>query len=106
MVPKNIGAVIDLFIEQIDALADTLPLATKAIQAARLRSHTELGTFFREECTEVSSEGGQINYQLQGNQYLRYQRFQRRIQKADLAQVLVPRGLLVALVSQFDAFVG
>jgi hypothetical protein len=104
--PKDIGAEIDLFVQQIDALADTLPLATKAIQAARFTSHSELGKFFKEECVELSREGRQSYYQLQGNQYLRYQRFQRRIEKADLAEVLVPRGLLVAMVSQFDAFVG
>jgi hypothetical protein len=104
--PKNIGEEIDLFVNQIDALADTLPLATAAIQGARITSSQQLGKFLKEECTVTAGEGSKVSYTFQGNQYLKFQRFQRRVQRAELAQILVPRGLLVALVSQFDAYVG
>ena len=104
--PKNIGTQIELLVNQVDALAETLPLATLAIQQARATSNQQLGKFFVEEGKVVSTEGTKTTYTLDAGQYLKYQRLMRRVQRADLAQMLVPRGLLVALVSQFDAYVG
>jgi hypothetical protein len=103
---KDIGAEIELFVNQVEALAETLPLATLAIQQARAASNQQLGKFFQEEGTVVSTEGTKKSYRLDAGQQVRYQRLMRRVHRADLAQMLVPRGLLVALVSQFDAFVG
>jgi hypothetical protein len=104
--PNNIGTEIHLFVNQIDALAETLPLATLAIQGARTASSQQLGKFFQEEGRVVSSVGSQTTYNLDSGQLLKYQRFMRRVHKAELAHILVPRGLLVALVSQFDAYIG
>ena len=47
-----------------------------------------------------------LTYSFDGGQRLKFQRFRQRVDRAELAQILVPRGLLVALVSQFDAYVG
>jgi hypothetical protein len=105
-VPESIGDEIDLFLNQIDALAETLPLATMAIYGARLTSSQQLTKFLKEECKIVGTEGTSTNYTIDSGQSARFQRFKRRVDKADLAQLLVPRGLLVALVSQFDAYVG
>lgn len=104
--PPNIGAEIDLFINQIDALAETLPLATKAINDALVGSRQQLGEFLSGECKTVTAQDGKTHYSFDGNQYLKYTRLLRRNRKALLAQTLVPRGLFVALVSQFDAYVG
>jgi hypothetical protein len=105
-VPRNIGDEIDLFVNQIDALAETLPLATMAIQGARSTSSQQLTKFLKEECKAIGSDGKRTNYAIDSSQHTRFQRFKRRFDKAELAQLLVPRGLLVALVSQFDAYLG
>jgi hypothetical protein len=105
-VRKNIGEEIKLFLNQIDALADTLPLASLAIERVKLESHQQLGKFLKEECKVLKTEGSTTTYSFEGGQHLKYQRFARRVQKSQLAQLLVPRGLLVAVVSQFDAYVG
>jgi hypothetical protein len=86
-VPKNIGHEIDLFVNQIDALAETLPLATLAIQQARTASNQQVSKFFQEEGTVVSSEGNKTSYKLDGSQVLRYQRFMRRVRSAEMAQI-------------------
>lgn len=104
--PPNIGAEIELFVNQVDALAETLPLATTAIRRALTASNQELQKFFADECTVSKTEGGRRYYNFDGNLYLKYQRLSRRAKRAQLAQTLVPRGLLVALVSQFDAYIG
>ena len=104
--PKDIGAEIELFINQIDALAETLPLATLAIQGVRTASRQELTKFLNEECEVISTDGAKKSYRFGGGQALKFARLIRRVEKAQQAQLLVPRGLFVALVSQFDAFVG
>ena len=104
--PRSIGTEIEFFVNQVDALAETLPLASLAIQQARSASNQQVGKFFQEECQVVSIEGTKTTYSLDPGQHLKYQRLMRRVHRADLARTLVPRGLLVALVSQFDAYVG
>jgi hypothetical protein len=104
--PPNIGAEIDLFVNQIDALAETLPLATRAINQAQVGSRQQLADFLSQECKTAKTEDGKTHYTFDGNQYLKYSRLVRRTSKATLAQMLVPRGLFVALVSQLDAYVG
>lgn len=105
-VPEDIGAEIGLFVTQIDAVADTLPLAAIAIQEVSSRSSQQLATFLHEECKIVFQDGTKKSYSLEPGQQIKFQRFMRRVHKADLAKELVPRGLLVAIVSQFDACVG
>lgn len=104
--PPDIGNLIDLFVNQIDALAETLPLAALAIQEARIRSAQELTSFLKDEFPAVRSENGKTTYTFDQGQHLKFHRLLRRVEKANLANSVVPRGLLVALVSQFDALVG
>ena len=104
--PRNIGTEIDVFLAQIDALAETLPLATSAINSARAAAGTEFNKFLKEECKSEGSTEGKTVYRYTGSQAPKFQRFQRRVQKPELAQILVPRGLFVAMISQFDAYLG
>lgn len=104
--PTSIGDEIELLVNQIDALAETLPLANVAIQGVLVTSGQQLARFLKEECSVIGNDGKQTSYSIDGAQYLQFQRFVRRVHKAGLAMTLVPRGLLVALVSQFDAYVG
>jgi hypothetical protein len=104
--PQNVGEEIELFFTQIDALADTLPLATLAVQRVRANSLKEFLEFTLQDCTVVSKAEGKVTYTFESGNYWKFQRLQRRLKKGQLAQELVPRGLLVAMVSQFDAYVG
>ena len=86
--------------------AETLPLAMVAVQRVVRESTEQLGKFLRDECAVVKIDGDTTTYGFEGSQYLKHQRFVRRIQKAELALTLVPRSQLVGLVSQFDAYMG
>lgn len=105
-VPETIAAEIDLFVNQIDGLADTLPLAVLAIQKAHHASSAELHKFLTELGNPVPGESGKVTYTLHGGTYLHYRRLSSRAQKTATAGQLVPRSILVSLVSQFDAFLG
>jgi hypothetical protein len=104
--PPNIGAEIDLFVNQIDALAETLPLSIESIHQVWHGANAEVKSFLSKECKTEQKEDGKTYYTFDGNQYLKYSRLNRRAGKASIARTLVPRGLFVALVSQFDAYVG
>jgi len=103
--PRTMHGEIVLFAKQIDALAETLPMATLAIQGAHDSSRQQLVKFLADECKVVRS-GDKVTYAFEGGQYLRFQKLMGRVQKTELAQQLVPSGLLVSLVSQFDAYLG
>ena len=54
--PPNIGREIDLFINQIDALAETLPLSTIAINQVSFGAGQELRDFLSKECKAQQKE--------------------------------------------------
>jgi hypothetical protein len=106
-VPKSIAEEIDLFVNQIDCLAETLPLAAMAITAAHDSSQRDFVEFIDERSARVHDETNKTTtYSFEDGQYPRLLRLLRRVQKTQLAQQLVPRSLLVSLVSQFDAYLG
>jgi hypothetical protein len=105
--PASIGDVVDLFVKQIDGLADTLPLAMSAIKGAQDASRQDLLKFLKDECEAVQNKGGtSTTYTLKAGQQLHYRRFENRVHRTTLAYDLVPRGFLVSLISQYDAFLG
>jgi len=106
-VPKNIGDEVDLFVNQIDSLAETLPLATVAIKGACDASQHDFIEFLDEESDRTRDDiNNTTTYTFEAGKYPALRRFFRRIQKTQLAKDLVPRSLLVSLVSQFDAYLG
>lgn len=102
----TLAAEIDRYVKQMDALAETLPLAMMAIGQARTSSRERLNEFLTGECKPYDDGSGKKGYMLEGNQYLRLRKFKNRDQKVALAQLLVPRALFVSLVSVFDAHIG
>ncbi len=103
---QTIGDDLDLFLRQIDSLADTLPVAIRVIQAVNQSSGKDFQDFVEQECVTSHETGKGKTYTVDGSKYFKYRRLEGRYQKARLAQQLVPRTFLVSLVSQFDAFLG
>lgn len=102
---RSMSSAIELFVQQVDALAETLPLTMVTIREAHISARQRLVDFLNSECKAVQ-EGGKITYRLEGNQYLRLRKFRNRTQKVALARMLVPHALFVSLVSAFDAHIG
>ncbi len=102
---NTIGREIDLFVRQIDSLAETLPLTSLAIQGASESSREQFVKFLADVCEPVIQDD-KTTYTLDSGKYLQYRRLAGRFQKTLLAHDLVPRSFLVSLVSQFDAFLG
>jgi hypothetical protein len=103
----SIGPEVDLFVKQVDGLADTLPLASVAIQGASELARQHFEKFLAEECTAIAeSDKKKATYEIDPGKVLHFRRLVARAQKASQAAILVPRSLLVSLVSQYDAFLG
>lgn len=107
--PKDIGGELQLFVRQIDALAETLPLAVIAIRRAEDSSGKEFEKFLNEQCEKTYDEREKsttYTYTVESGQQQQVKRILGRLQKTSAAKELVPRSILVSLVSQFDAFLG
>ena len=104
--PLTIGDEIDLFIRQIDSLADTLPIAMRVVQKTSQASREAYESFINKECKITDDDGRTKTFDVEGDKYFQFRRLEGRFQKANLALELVPRTFLASLVSQYDAFLG
>ncbi|MEO8050539.1 MAG: hypothetical protein ABI833_09010 [Acidobacteriota bacterium] len=100
----DIGAVTSRFIQEIDSLADTLPLAMRSIAGARKSASEELAKFLDEHGQNRDEERHTV--QIGADDILRLNKLSHRVGRVTAASTLVPRSFFVTLVSQYDAFLG
>jgi len=101
----SIGEEVDLFIKQIDSLADTLPLTMLAIKIGYEQAHKRYSDFVDKYC-KVESKGDDRSVVVPPDYLGRYKRLNSRVDKSLLAYEAVPRSFVVSLVSSYDAFLG
>lgn len=109
-VPKDdlnlsFGAEIDLFTKHIDAIGHVLIGMVVAVQEATKRSQEELRKFEGETCEVVEDEDGRT-VNIPSTHYREWKRKARKFEHFELSRSLLPRSLLVSLISQYDAFLG
>ena len=102
--PKSFDRVVGRFVLEIDSLASTLPLAMKSITAAQKGAAVELGRFMAEHGKPI--KGSEKSIQLDTAHISGFQRLWHSLDRTSVASALVPKSFLVALVSQFDNFLG
>lgn len=96
--------IVSRFVHEIDSLAETLPLAMMSIVAATKSAKGELSRFTRENTDRRDGPIGLVKIRV--NDFLRFERLRRRATRASEASRLVPRSVFVALISQYDGFLG
>jgi hypothetical protein len=99
-----IRAVTVRFVQEIDSLADTLPLAMNSIGDAHKQALANLEQFVATNAKARDEAEGTID--IHANDILRFQALSKSASRTAAAHVLVPRSFVVALVSQYDAFLG
>lgn len=99
----NFGAEIDLFTRHIDAIGDVLLSMVFAVQEATKQLRDTLKTFEDEKC-EVVQTDGERTVRVPNTHLREWQRILRRYQHFSLSRTLLPRSLLVSLISQYDAY--
>ena len=110
---EQLEAVLSEFIREIDSLASTFPLTSDTIRAANFKAGKELTRFLREHAKPIkTSESGNakgervISFEIDLEQGAKFEVVKRSLSRTALAGILVPRSLFVALISQFDSYLG
>jgi hypothetical protein len=99
------GPEISLFTKHLEAIGDVLVGTVMAIQRVTKDSHEKLFKFEEERC-DVELDGKNRRVKVPNTQYRQWKRLSRSYEHFELARMLMPRSLLVSLVSQYDAYLG
>jgi hypothetical protein len=104
--PKpNFGPEIDLFTKHVDAIGDVLLGMVFAVQQITKTSREKLTQFEDENCT-VTEVNGDRSVSIPIAHIRDWTRLARRFERFSLSRTLLPRSLLVSLISQYDAYLG
>ena len=102
---QNIGDEIELFTKHIDSIGDVLISMIMVLQEISKKSKESLNKFEGEKC-EVTESGSEREVKIPNEHYWKWNKLDRRYEHVELARELLPRSLLVSLVSQYDAYLG
>lgn len=101
----DIGAEIALFAKHIDSIGHVLIGLVLALQEASKASRERLHAFEKDTC-KVEEDGEKRSIEIPNEHYREWKNLLKRFEHFDLSRELLPRSLLVSLVSQYDAFLG
>lgn len=96
---------LDLFIKHVDAIGNVLPIMVMALQKIEKSARQELIDFETENC-EVTVSGEERTVKIHNNHYRDWTRKRKFYERFSLSRTLLPRSLLVSLISQYDAYLG
>ncbi len=96
---------VDLFIKHVDTIGDVLPLMVMAVQEITKNLQKELTDFESANC-EVIVSGDERTVKVPNNHYRNWKRKLKSYERYNLTRTLLPRSLLVSLISQYDAYLG
>lgn len=101
----QLGSEIALFVKHVDSIGHVLIGLVFALQEASKDSRTKLHAFEEKNCT-VEKDGDKRSVGVPNEHYRDWRKLFKRFEHFDLSRDLLPRSLLVSLVSQYDAFLG
>lgn len=96
---RDLGTIVRQFTAEIDGLAETLPLAMVSIENSWREAREDLMRFLK------PYRSGDT-FRLPIEEYFKFEKVNKKLIRTSAAFAIVPRTFLVALVSQYDAFLG
>jgi hypothetical protein len=99
---RPIANALEAFLLEVDAIADTLPLAMPLMMVSAGSAAKELTTFLDSKCRK----GDGPTYTVPSDRYLDFLNLKRRFERNKRAIQIIPRSFLASLVSHYDAFLG
>jgi hypothetical protein len=103
--PPSIGKEVALFVEHINSLAETINPMMFMVQTIRKRQRKNIEKFEGKYC-EVKEEEDVRKVRIPHDHFPQYQKLIFKMGRYALADQLIPRSILISMISQFDAFVG
>jgi hypothetical protein len=101
----GISQEIDLFIKHIDSIKYVLPVMVMVVQQTAKRTWDELKAFEDDNC-EIEEDEDMRKVSVPYGALRQWRKKVRRHEDFHLASKLLPRSLIVSLVSQYDAYLG
>lgn len=101
-----LGANLDRFLEELSALNDTLPIqiVMLSIKHKELIKRLDAISTKTEETDEEGNEV--IRYKVTNDELEEFPKIHKHLNRAEIAQKIIPRNFIVSIVSQYDAFLG
>jgi hypothetical protein len=103
--PITIRGATERFIQDIDTLQSTIPLALAAIETADKSAKAEYETFLRDHSRGTGAPG-EIDPPIAPAHMMQYSKLAKRAGNTGLAHTKTLRAFVVSLVSQFDSLLG
>lgn len=102
----DIAREVEIFVQHIDSLVSTLPSIMLSITLAEQEAADQFLTYAEKygELTEKTEESA--NYVFKPPYDVRASLLSKKVKQADVSKRVIPRVLVLALISQFDAFLG
>ncbi len=101
----SIADEVSRFVEYINSLAETINPMMFMIQSIRKRHSKKIEVFERKHCEVELIEGGR-KVRIPHDRMRQYEKLISQVQRYALADKLIPRSIIISLISQFDTFVG
>lgn len=96
---------IDLFAKHIESIENALPVMVSAAGSVTSDFRKELKKFEDEKC-EITENDDERTVKVPYDSFAQWKKLTKRFENFALASKLLPRSLIVTLVSQYDAYLG
>lgn len=100
----SLGDELLLFIKQIDGLSSSLVLALKVMAAVREKVAESMTDFFEQYGTLVEETDDRKCFAFENQHASKSENLKKQFAHAEQAHLILPRGFIVSLVTQFDAY--
>jgi len=104
--PPSLSEEIESFIVNIDAIKTSLPFVMSMLTAVGYSENKELADYLEKHGTLKNESGESKTYALGPEVLDEAGRLRRKVDRFERGMDIIPRSLLVALISQYDFFVG
>jgi hypothetical protein len=97
---------INRFVDRIESMRVMLPIMVKFISEANKNTREDFERFLSDNNIESDEKDGKTIYLVSPEKSADFRKLEREIRSAELACTFVPPSFLVALISQYDAYLG
>lgn len=102
----DIAKEVDIFVQHIDSLVSTLPRVMLTISLAEEEADDQFQTYAEKYGEVVEKDTDRTKYVFRPPYDVRASLLGRKMKQADVSRNVTPRVFVLALLSQFDAFLG
>lgn len=97
---------VNRFVERIDSLRVTMPIMMKVISDTNQKSIADFNNFLTEKGIKKEEREGKTAYLVDPEELTEFRKLEKEKKSAELAGTFIPSTFIVALVSQYDAYIG